>query len=181
VVQLRAVQEGLSDSVSMTQSRLRKALNLTLSSLAEARRATAILSDQVETNEETAFVLKHVAYQIFWGSGVKMEFSLQEGVPTIPASVHGELIRIGREALTNVFKHAAASTVVISLAFDNNGAELTIIDDGSGFLLSNGSLQRGFGLHMLQARVDRLGGVLEIRSHPGQGTTVTVKVPLPTP
>ena len=82
------------------------------------------------------------------------------------------LYRITQEALTNVQKHAAADRVRVSL---RDGAEtiLTIEDDGKGFVVE--TVAGGHGLHNMANRARQSGGVFEIRSRPGQGTTVIVK------
>lgn len=92
------------------------------------------------------------------------------------------LFRIAQEALNNVRRHAHASRVALQLAFYPTCVRMSIQDDGRGFeapesvvdLVRSGKL----GLIGMQERARILGGTLRIDSHPGQGTTVSVEVPV---
>jgi signal transduction histidine kinase len=86
------------------------------------------------------------------------------------------------EGLTNIQKHARATSAAIDVSFADSEARLTIRDNGSGFLLAaiedavrvaNG----GYGLHSMRDRLTRVGGRLNIASHPGDGTTLTAFAP----
>ncbi len=90
------------------------------------------------------------------------------------------LFRIAQEALSNVERHARASRVVVGLGFEGSWARLSVSDDGRGFnpapLAELPADQLGL-LGMLE-RAELVGGRLELRSAPGQGTTVRAWVPL---
>jgi signal transduction histidine kinase len=92
------------------------------------------------------------------------------------------LYRAAQEGLTNIQKHAEASSVRIELAFRSAGANLSLSDNGCGFepaLLQ--SLQPGntggYGLQGVQERLELVGGCLKLESSPGKGTTLFVSVP----
>jgi signal transduction histidine kinase len=86
-----------------------------------------------------------------------------------------EILRIAQEALHNAVRHAGASRVVVRL---REGPVLEVIDDGAGFDPADPELRsRHLGLTSMEERARRLGGRLEIRSAPGQGTTVRLEVP----
>jgi signal transduction histidine kinase len=92
------------------------------------------------------------------------------------------LYRAAQEGLTNIQKHARASTVRINLTFSKVGASLTLSDNGCGFettLLQH--LQPGrsvsYGLQGVQERLELVGGNLNLESSPGKGTTLFVTVP----
>jgi len=90
---------------------------------------------------------------------------------------HGaELIQLAREALSNVGRHAHATTCKLSLRQDAGVAVLEIDDDGGGFDPS--TVRRGEGLTNLEGRAAALGGKAIITSVPAQGTTVRVELPL---
>lgn len=98
-----------------------------------------------------------------------------------PLDVKKNLYRITQEALTNVRRHARASRVEVRLKYAPHEMELTITDDGQGFqteeVLGRAHEEKRFGLLGMQERAYLLGGKLEIKSVPGQGTTVRVVVP----
>ena len=85
------------------------------------------------------------------------------------------LYRIAQEALTNVERHARATTVSVDLRGHRKGATLTISDDGVGLRRTVG----GLGLRNMAERVEHLGGRLSLRAGPqGRGTIVEATVPL---
>jgi signal transduction histidine kinase len=91
------------------------------------------------------------------------------------------LFRIVQEALTNVEKHARASTVRLRLSFQGDSVVLGIQDDGRGFALQRSRARRGkwrgMGLTNMRERALSLGGACEVRSTPKRGTTVSVRIP----
>jgi PAS domain S-box-containing protein len=88
------------------------------------------------------------------------------------------LFRIAQESLVNVAKHAEATQVRIVLARQDNGAVLSITDDGRGFDVHDRLSHRTrWGVTTMQERAAALGGVLHVESSPGAGTTVRATVP----
>jgi len=85
-----------------------------------------------------------------------------------------------QEALANVRKHAGARHAWVTFAFDGDTGRVTIADDGIGFRAEsvNGNNGRRFGLRIMRERAEGLGGSLEVRSTPGQGTQVVASIPL---
>lgn len=97
-----------------------------------------------------------------------------------PASVL--VFRVLRELLTNVVKHAKASQVDITINRDGDHLAVQVTDDGQGFdpgaVATQAGRAAGYGLFSIRERLSHLGGYLEILSAVGQGTTVTIVVPL---
>ena len=89
-------------------------------------------------------------------------------------SVEDAVVRLVREALTNVVKHAEASEVKVSAVTADDELHLSISDDGIGGAVAGA----GSGLIGLKDRVEALAGRLDISSPPGSGTTLTVVIPL---
>jgi signal transduction histidine kinase len=101
-----------------------------------------------------------------------------EGRPRpLPAAVSSELGRIAQEAVTNACKHANARHIDVRLCYEEGGVLLSVRDDGCGFEPAEapGAAAGHFGLTGMRERAARLGQ-LEVRSAPGKGTQVTVKV-----
>jgi signal transduction histidine kinase len=92
--------------------------------------------------------------------------------------VRGELLHIAREALSNVTRHARASTAWISLTSDDATVRLEIADDGQGFAVDSVPPAGHFGLVNMADRAAALGGTIEIRSRRPGGTTIIVLIPL---
>jgi two-component system NarL family sensor kinase len=88
--------------------------------------------------------------------------------------------RAARELLTNIGKHAEATTVRIILSRKGDRIILTIADDGKGFdpeIVGQYVADGHIGLGSLLARFDSMGGAMDINSHAGYGTQVTVTSP----
>jgi signal transduction histidine kinase len=98
------------------------------------------------------------------------------GVPTEPLkpAVEAAAYFVTAEALTNVAKYAQASEACVDLALDDGRLRLVVSDDGCG----GADPATGSGLRGLSDRIEALDGSLEVDSPPGEGTTVTVHIPL---
>jgi signal transduction histidine kinase len=86
--------------------------------------------------------------------------------------------QVAREALTNTIKHSRAKTVWISLRHDAGAIALSIEDDGHGFDTGRDKDERHFGVELMRERAEMAGGRLDLRSSPGDGTTVSLRVPV---
>ena len=90
------------------------------------------------------------------------------------------LYRAARELLTNIGKHAKATTVRVGLMRKGDRIVLTIDDDGAGFdsaIVAQYVADGHIGLGSLLARFDAMGGAMDINSRGGYGTQVTVTSP----
>jgi PAS domain S-box-containing protein len=82
------------------------------------------------------------------------------------------LYYIAQEAVANAAKHGKAEWIQVSLRAAQDRYALSIEDNGAGFATGDSS-RPGMGLRIMQYRVRVIGAALEIRSQPGQGTTIT--------
>jgi signal transduction histidine kinase len=120
--------------------------------------------------------LRELAAEFEGRTGVVIVVDVDPTVAAELASVASDVVQVTREALSNVSRHAQATTCRVTLRHANGGAMLEIDDDGRGFEL-NGA-PGGLGLANLRGRVDSLGGSLDIQSGAGTGTTVRAAIPL---
>jgi PAS domain S-box-containing protein len=89
------------------------------------------------------------------------------------------VFRVLQEALTNVVRHSDASRVSVTLAREYQWLTLSVYDDGEGFEPSALAQARGYGVEGMKERARLVNGMFEIRSVPGQGTRVALRVPVP--
>jgi len=104
-----------------------------------------------------------------------------DGELVMPNGMELQLVRIIQESLTNVRKHARATTATIEVRRHNGKLRITVSDDGAGFAqagLSRSVFPR-FGLSTMRERAESIGGTFAIESTPGGGTVVNVEVPIP--
>jgi PAS domain S-box-containing protein len=97
-----------------------------------------------------------------------------------PASqlVSLSLFRIAQEALRNSALHGRARHASLSLARSDTDLTLVIADDGHGFDVGAARRNGGLGLLSIEERARLVKGQVDIRSHPGDGTTVDIRVPV---
>jgi PAS domain S-box-containing protein len=117
-------------------------------------------------------------HQIEDRHGLRVEV-LDEALGTEPGDdLQAILFRSVRELLTNVVKHAGATSAVVRLAEEDGRIMVTVEDNGVGFdPASLPSRDQTFGLFSIQERMENLGGELEIDSQPGAGCTASLRVP----
>ena len=96
----------------------------------------------------------------------------------LPLDVETQLFRVVQEALSNVVRHAGASSVRVGIEVDPAGVCVTVRDDGVGFDPSARAISaRRLGLTSMRERAQALGGTFAVDSAPGRGTAVRVEVP----
>lgn len=97
----------------------------------------------------------------------------------LPRDVALGIYRIFQESLTNTLKHSNAECVVVSMIHTDDELVLEMRDDGVGFpLKKNNGDEKGIGLIGMRERAALMNGALNIQSLPGQGTCITLRVPI---
>ncbi|PKL50078.1 MAG: hypothetical protein CVV39_02100 [Planctomycetes bacterium HGW-Planctomycetes-1] len=110
---------------------------------------------------------------------IRTEFEDDKQPKPLDDDVRALLYRAVRELLVNIVKHAQAKNVKVSVSRDNDKVRIEVTDDGVGFIPSP-QLNKtgGFGLFSIRERLSYLGGSIEIKSKPGQGTHVRLIAPI---
>ena len=115
-------------------------------------------------------------------SGVEIEFTRIGTAVRLSAPVELALYRIGQEALSNVVRHAHASSATLNITFAENMITLKVSDNGVGFEVPASPAEftptGHFGLLGLHERAEMIGGRFEIQSTPRHGTQVSLSLPL---
>ena len=107
------------------------------------------------------------------GSGLELALDLPEQRVTLPAAVEVAAYRVAQEALTNVVRHAGASSCRVSGSVEDGSLVLEVRDDGRGGAVSG----RGLGIPGMRQRAREIGGRVEVSSL-DPGTAVTVRLPV---
>ncbi len=100
-------------------------------------------------------------------------FTHSDQIPGLSGEQDLLLFRIVQEAITNIYKHAAATTVKIHIGYAGGILTLHIADNGRGLDLDH-YRDKGFGLQHIQERIKLLKGKLEINTKPGEGTVLVL-------
>ena len=118
-------------------------------------------------------------YHTHYGLDTKLVFE-HELLTVFPSEVASQLLRIIQEALTNVRKHASASEAFVRFVQSGGVVCVQVEDNGLGFdpqaKRTNG--RQSYGLQIMRERAESIGGSLDLVSQPGQGTRLTVCIPL---
>ena len=110
-------------------------------------------------------------------SEIACELDLPEELTNLDPDHATALFRIFQETLTNVYRHAAASTVHVQLVENPDGLDLTIRDDGLGISLDKVNGSGSLGLIGMRERAQAIGATISISGQQGKGTTVRVHLP----
>lgn len=113
-------------------------------------------------------------------SGIVITADLDEVDHALPPEFEISFYRTVQECLSNVVKHSKARSATIGLRRAPGFLQLSVSDDGRGFAAerSGPASATGFGLRNIVERVRTMGGDAEIRSQPGKGTRIEIRVPL---
>jgi PAS domain S-box-containing protein len=157
---------------------LRRLLHLAERTLADARNAISDIRVAVPA-DLLVDVLRDEVKGILSSSGVALDFVV-EGTPCrIDDAVAGVIVRVAREAVHNVVRHAGAQRLVVRLIYRPRAVRLCITDDGRGMRRRTESQSYGghWGLLGMQERASMIGGKLWVDSREGAGTTVWLRAP----
>ncbi|MEV0906976.1 sensor histidine kinase [Streptomyces hokutonensis] len=159
-----------------------KAAEITSRGLAEARRFVHDLAPADLVEHSLPVALGALAERES-GPGLTVEFRLDGDPGPLPEPVAAVLLRIAQGALANVREHAAATLAALTLTWLDDQISLDIADNGRGFdvtapPVSAPGRSRGHGLPAMRIRARQSGGILSVESAPGEGTVVSVAVPV---
>lgn len=153
--------------------------------LSEIRAFTYLLHPQNLLSDGLKATIEHFADGYSSRTSLQTSLEITSEVDKLPYEAQRSLLRVIQEALMNVFRHAKATRVWISIEAMGTHLELRVIDDGSGMPINeagSGSqpLSSGVGIPGMRARLQQLGGILEIRSSSEmecRGTTLSATIP----
>jgi signal transduction histidine kinase len=177
IVQLEAVADAISSGDHKEGEKyLQRASELARRSLNEARRSVHALRPAALQRANFWEALKGIIKNTTAGSAICTRTKLKGKVPDLPPDWEENLMHIGQEALTNALKYAHADLFETHLICNAKQLRLEFQDDGDGFKLRD--RHDGFGLAGMRERVEQMGGELKIITARGQGTKVSVVLPM---
>lgn len=151
-------------------------------SLVDVRRIVAALAPAELDEDALTSALQRMLDRAHDEAGLAVELHVDDSLPILPDEVEVALLRTAQSALANVRLHARASHVVMSLIDADDTVRLDILDDGTGF--DQPAWEEGtdagssYGLRFMRARLRELGGGLDVESAPGEGTAISIHLPI---
>jgi two-component system sensor histidine kinase UhpB len=178
-------QEIPSECAPDIQERLNEAKALADQTLEQVRELSFNLRPATLDDLGLVPTLRWYIKQCAKRANIQIELEVSGLKDRLPARIETTLYRLFQEALTNVTRHAQATTVRLALRRRRASVIAQIKDDGRGFdvaqVLDREVMKDGTGLLGMRERVGLLDGVFKIQSEPGSGTQVSIEIPLKDP
>ena len=113
-------------------------------------------------------------------TGLTPGYMIEENFPRLQPDRELALFRIFHEAMSNIYKHAHASSIIISLAMHGTHPVLAVCDNGKGFDASRTTSRKehsNWGMTIMRERAESIDAEFQVISSPGQGTAITITLP----
>jgi signal transduction histidine kinase len=177
-MQLGAAKEVLKKGDNKGLSYLERAAELAQFGLAEARRSAYSLQPSLTEGLGLAGTLQKLVERSNVPGRLRCNFHASD-VPEerLPRTARHELLRIAQEAISNAVRHAKPTVISVSVRGEPPNLVLEVTDNGSG--IAKQRVASGFGLSSMRARAENLGAQFDVRTAPGRGTSIVVRLPLP--
>lgn len=170
------VQAAAADLPAPAAGRLRDAAQLAAQALRETRELSHLLRPQILDDLGLGPALQWLSRTFQERTGTVVALEVHGLDARLPAEHETLAFRLVQEALNNVAKHAAASSVTVRVALAGGELRVAVADDGGGFE-PRAVGHEGSGLRGMRDRVELFGGHIEVDSRPGGGTRIAAAVP----
>lgn len=146
----------------------------------QSRAIMSELSPPILKTQGLIEALRWWAEQLEEKHGLAVSVEVEGAVERFAPDVEATVFQMAKELLQNTVKHAHATQAAVTARCDETRLEVEVEDDGIGFdpATVETTEMGGFGLFSVRERLAYLGGELRIRSAPGQGTRMTISLPV---
>jgi signal transduction histidine kinase len=176
-LQLFAAQEAIA-KVDESYNYVERAYDLAQDGLGEARRSVLSLRSDVIEESGLTEALRMLADRSNISGRLRCSFRATTLLADdLPHQVQQNLLRIAQEAISNAIRHANPTFLNVLLQSNSTELVLEIDDNGTGIDTAGLGCSEGFGLGNMRERAKQLGAELDIRTAPGRGTSVIVRLP----
>jgi signal transduction histidine kinase/ligand-binding sensor domain-containing protein len=180
-VQLEIVARLLGSSVDAARTQLDAARSMVKNSLTEARSSIWNLRSASSAADDLPARIHRAVTQTAAKGTARLRFQVRGTYRAAPPQIEDQLLRVSQEAVNNAIHHAEASAIDVTLGYDAHAVELSIDDDGHGFVYDPQTFVQGghFGLKGIEERAAEMGGTLRIDTQPGKGSRISLRVDIP--
>ncbi len=178
---------GMSETISTNKARAIEQANqlekLAVEGVEELQRMVSGLHPPQLDDLGLLAAVRWYANDVSNHSGIPINIVSHGSKPNINSDIRAVVFRIAQEAITNVVRHANASSIDIQLDYTPDNIYLRVEDNGQGFntdvvLKKKPGKPTAWGLLGMSERASLVGGTCNIFSHPGKGTLIEVNVPI---
>jgi signal transduction histidine kinase len=167
------------DAPEDLRPKLAEARNVAERIIAEIRRIIAALHPSAVEELGLSAAIRHLSARFRKLYPITLRLRLSPYAAGLPHETETAIYRVVQECYHNIAKHSGASHVNLLLRSTDTLLELNVTDNGTGFDVDGAVAQpKSFGLKGMRERVALLGGSLKIRSSPGHGATIAVRLPI---
>lgn len=177
-ISLDDVPELMHEAPAEARIRVDRAIGSLQSAIGDIRGFVYDMRPQLQAPGDLRRALEAVADEMGPIGSNGVEVTVADEV-TLPAEAAAELVTIVREALSNVGRHAGATSAQVELSRAGSAARLSVSDDGRGFDTAATRGPDHHGLNNMRERALALGGRFSVQSSLGGGTRVVVELPAP--
>jgi signal transduction histidine kinase len=167
----------LPHQAELVREKLQELHGLALRTMADMRRFIFDMSLGGLTTDQFIDELQDYIHDMGSPEGLTVGVSVDGDITELSPYTRKHLFRIAQEALANVIKHADGSQAAVRLEASGDLVRLSVTDNGKGISHEKASTGGGLGLTSIRERVRSIGGTLDIRCAPGEGTRIEVRVP----
>jgi signal transduction histidine kinase len=175
LVELGNLGSVLPPDNTALQERLQAVKRLAESNVVVLRNLSLLLRPSMLDDLGLAPALKWQAREVARRSGIKVKVDAEDVPDRLPDEYRTCIYRVVQEALHNATRHSNATHVRVTVTHEESRVCVRIQDDGVGFQAPQ---EKGMGILGMEERVRHLGGSFHIDSQPGQGTGISIQLPL---
>ncbi len=172
---LQAADADLDGDNARARRRMDLAVRAARENLAEARALVNAGAPLALESRSLDDAVRRLAERTSEELAIPVTFEVDGASRSMPTAVEVVLLRAVQEGLSNVRKHAEASSVTVRLSYCDDSVSLVVSDDGRGF--REDGVVGGFGLPSMRKRVEQVGGSVTVHSAIGSGSAIRVEVP----
>lgn len=181
---LHAAERDVDDE--RVAEKLRLARETAAENLGEARRFIRELTPPSLDEQSLPAALRRLSEAVNEqasqaGVDTRVEFTTSGDPVLLPMTVDAALLRIAQGSLANVLRHSDARACSLTLSYLGDEVALDVVDDGVGFdaeAVAARSDRAEFGLRAIRRRAEELGGTVDLETAPGEGTALSIRIPV---
>jgi PAS domain S-box-containing protein len=182
-VQAQAIKRELSNKgIDIAAGKIDRLIEVTQSAHRDMREFIQSVKTAAAAEKKLVDALNEEAEDFQKQTGIDIRVDICNDLPIafLNRDTQTQIINIIKEAFNNIRKHAQANRVSVTVRAVDNNLLMTVCDDGKGFEVGGFTKNplSGLGLNIMKERADEVGGNLDIDSSPGNGTRITLNIPI---